>query len=60
MKDTKQSSYQIKVDCLESFSVINYKSNLLNEYSLNLIIDQAPNLKEVNLTNIEAFRTPFK
>ena len=40
---------------LGAFELINYSSNMLNEYSLKILCDQAINLKEVVFYNIDAF-----
>jgi hypothetical protein len=52
MKGLKLSSFQINLDDLEALEIENYKSNMINEYTLNLVIERSKSLKEITLSNI--------
>ena len=54
LKNTKR----LELDELQCFEVINYSNDMLNEYSLGLLLNQAPKLLELNLSNVEAFNRP--
>lgn len=57
-KPPPKSLAKLELDGLECFEVINFANDMLNEYSLGLLLKQAPQLVELNLTNVEAFNRP--
>ena len=58
MFDKTSSKLQINLDELYSIEIINYSSNMINEYSMGIIIERATVLSEINLTNIQSFLKP--
>ena len=53
---SEPTKIQIDLSNLRSFKIIKYSSNMLNEYSLYQILSKAVKLKELNLSEISAFK----
>lgn len=54
-KALRPYSHQIDLSALTTFEIVGYDSNMLNEYSITIILNHAPLLQELNLTNISVF-----
>lgn len=58
-KDQTSSKLHIDLTDLHCLEVINYYSNMINEYSIKLVVQRANSLTHINLTNIESFLNPL-